>query len=636
MQKYIFLNYKILTFLFISAFYLSCSNDADNKTELKSLTDLEIQEILYPTNIDKSITYLNPDLTVDERVSDLLSRMTIEEKAAQMVQGERKFIMNDDILKYGVGSVLSGGGSTPGQNKIEDWNNLIKGYQLAACRRDLKIPIIYGVDAVHGHANVVGATIFPHNIGLGAANNDLLMFEMGKITAKEVFLTGINWNFAPCVALAMDPRWGRTYESFSTEEEIVTRLAHAYTKGANSVNMVACAKHYLGDGGTAMGTGLDNKMDRGNTIISEEELKITLLPPYKAQVDLGVQTIMPSYSSINGIKMHQNDQLINGVLKTDLNFNGFVISDWEAMQEIPDASFEEQVWISINAGVDMLMQPETWKNTMDAIIKGAKNNKITQERIDEAVSRILKVKFESGLFEDPLLQKNENKAETLRSNEAVNVATQLAEQSLVLLKNKNNILPLKENMKVYLAGAGANNIGLQCGGWTIEWQGKIDSTEKMTHGVTILEGLQTYSESKNIQVITDESKALEADVVLMVLAEKPYAEMQGDSEDLSLTGSLADTGNKETIQFVKSLNKPTVSILLAGRHLVDLDDYLKDWESVVMAYLPGSEGGQGIANVLVGEKSFVGKLAMPWYKDVEDIRKEDAELLYQIGYGLTY
>jgi len=400
--------------------------------------------------------------------------------------------------------------------------------------------------------------------------------------------------------------------------------------------MVACAKHYLGDGGTAMGTGLDNKMDRGNTIISDEELKMTLLPPYKAQVDLGVQTIMPSYNSINGTKMHQHDQLINGVLKKDLNFNGFVISDWEAMQEIPDASFEEQVWISINAGVDMLMQPETWKNTMDAIIKGAKNNKITQERIDEAVSRILKVKFESGLFEDPLLQKNENKAETLRSNEAVNVATQLAEQSLVLLKNKNNILPIKENMKVYLAGAGANNIGLQCGGWTIEWQGKIDSTEKMTHGVTILEGLQTYSESKNIQVITDESKASEADVVLMVLAEKPYAEMQGDSEDLSLTGSLADTGNKETIQFVKSLNKPTVSILLAGRHLVDLDDYLKDWESVVMAYLPGSEGGQGIANVLVGEKSFVGKLAMPWYKDVEDIRKEDAELLYQIGYGLTY
>ncbi|RLD83653.1 MAG: beta-glucosidase [Bacteroidetes bacterium] len=636
MQKYLLLHHKIIVILLISIFYISCSNNNNNKTELENLTDQEIKEILYPTNIDKSITYLNPDISIDERVSDLLSKMSIEDKAAQMVQGERKFTSNKDILKYGMGSVLSGGGSTPGQNKVEDWNKLIKDYQVAAFSRDLKIPIIYGVDAVHGHANVVGATIFPHNIGLGAANNDSLMFEMGKITAKEVFSTGINWNFAPCVALAMDPRWGRTYESFSTEEEIVTRLGRAYTKGANSVNMVACAKHYLGDGGTAMGTGLDNKMDRGNTIISEEELKTKLLPPYKAQVDQGVQTIMPSYSSINGTKMHQHDQLINGILKNEMNFNGFVISDWEAMEEIPDASFEEQVWIAINSGVDMLMQPETWKNTIDAIIKGIKNDKITQARIDDAVSRILKVKFESGLFEDPLLQKNENKAEMLRSEEAVHVATQLVEQSLVLLKNENNILPLKENIKLYIAGAGANNIGLQCGGWTIDWQGKIDSIEKITPGVSILEGLQTYAESKNIQIITDESEASETDIVLMVLSEKPYAEMQGDSEDLSLTGSLAHDGNKETIQFVESLNKPTVSILMAGRHLVNIDDYLNDWESVVMAYLPGSEGGQGIANVLVGKKNFVGKLAMPWYKDVKDIRKENVELLYKIGYGLSY
>lgn len=636
MQKYKLLNYKILAVLFISIFYINCSNNTDNKKDLKSLTDQEIQEILYPTDVDKSLIYLNPDIRIDERVSDLLSRMTLEDKAAQLVQGERKHTSANDVQKYGMGSVLSGGGSTPGQNKVEDWNNLIKGFQVAALSRDLKIPIIYGVDAVHGHSNVVGATIFPHNIGLGAANNDSLMFEMGKITSKEVFSTGINWNFAPCVALAMDPRWGRTYESFSTKTEIVTRLAEAYTKGAMSVHMVACAKHYLGDGGTVMGTGLNNKMDRGNTIISEEELHTKLLPPYKAQVELGVQTVMPSYSSINGTKMHQHDQLINGVLKSDLNYKGFVISDWQAMEEIPDASFEEQVWISINAGVDMLMQPETWKNTIDAIIKGVKNGKITQARIDDAVSRILKVKFESGLFEDPLLIKNENKAEKLRSEEAINVATQLAEQSLVLLKNDNNILPLKKNVKVYIAGAGANNMGLQCGGWTIEWQGKIDSTEKITHGVTILEGLQTFSESKNIQIITNKNKASEADVILMVLAEKPYAEMQGDSEDLSLTGSHAHQGNKQTIQFVKSLNKPTVSILLAGRHLVDLDDYLNDWESVVMAYLPGSEGGQGIANVLVGEKNFVGKLAMPWYKDVNDIRKENAELLFEIGYGLSY
>lgn len=636
MQKHIRLNKKILAILIISISYIACSNNTNNVANLKNLTDQEIQDILYPTNIDQSIIYLNAENSIDERVSDLLSRMTIEEKAAQMVQGERKSVSTIDLQKYGLGSVLSGGGSIPGDNKISDWTDMIKNYQLSAMSRKLKIPIIYGVDAVHGHSNVVGATIFPHNIGLGAANNDSLVFQMGKITASEVFLTGINWSFSPCLALAMDPRWGRTYESFSTETEIVTKLGEAYTKGAMSIGMVACAKHYLGDGGTTMGTGLDNKMDRGNTIISEEELRTKLLPPYKAQIEQGIQTIMPSYSSINGTKMHQNSQLINGVLKTELNFKGFVISDWKAMEEIPDASFEEQVWISINAGVDMLMQPETWKNTIDAIIKGAKNGKISEARIDEAVKRILKVKFESGLFEDPIQLRNENKAVKLRSDEAISVATHLAEQSLVLLKNDNNTLPLKENTKIFITGAGANNIGLQCGGWTIEWQGKLDSTERITDGVTILEGLKSYSESKNIQIITDESRASEADVVLMVLAEKPYAEMEGDSEDLSITGSHAHKGNKETLKFVKSLNKPTISILLAGRNLVDIDDYLNDWESVVMAYLPGSEGGQAIANVLVGEKNFVGKLAMPWYKDVEDIRKENIELLYPIGYGLSY
>ncbi len=626
---------KNLLLVLLSIMVMNCSNKNDTNSHESHPTDSDI-ELLYPSKLDKDLAYLNSNNTTEERISDLLNRMSLEEKAAQMVQGERNHVSAKDIEKYGLGSILSGGGSTPGTNKKEEWNAMIKGYQLAAFSRDLKIPIIYGIDAVHGNSNVAGATIFPHNIGLGAANNDSLLFEMGKITAQEVLSIGINWNFAPCVALATDPRWGRTYESFSTVEGIVTKLGRAYTKGAMSVGMVASAKHFIGDGGTLHGTGLDNKLDRGNTKISQEEIQKYLLPPYVEQVKLGVQTIMPSYSSINGVKMHQHSNLINDVLKEELKFKGFIVTDWKAVEEIPAESFPEQVWISINAGIDMLMQPEKWKSTIDAIIEGANKGHITQERIDDAVSRILKVKFESGLFEDPLFQNNINKAKNFREEKAIDVATQLAEESLVLLQNKDNLLPLKENSKIFVVGEGVDNIGLQCGGWTITWQGGVDSTNRITTGVSISEALEALAGTKNIKIIKDRSNALQADVVLMVLAEKPYAEMQGDSEDLSLTGSHAHAGNEETINFVKSLNKPTTAILLAGRHLVDLDDYLGDWESVVMAYLPGSEGGQAIGNVLIGNKDFTGKLAMPWYRDVKDIKVKKADLLFQIGHGLSY
>lgn len=628
-------NYKNLGLLFLTIFFLNCSDKNKDTNVQSAIIDQDIEK-LYNLEIDKSLIYLDPGNSTEDRISDLLARMSLEDKAAQMVQGERNHTLAEDVEKYGLGSVLSGGGSTPGNNTPEDWNDMIKGYQMAAFSRALKIPIIYGVDAVHGHSNVAGATIFPHNIGLGAANNDSLIYEMGKITAQEVLSTGINWNFAPCVALAMDPRWGRTYESFSTVENIVTKLGSAYTRGSMSTGMVASAKHYLGDGGTLSGTGLDKKLDRGNTIISEEELQTKLLPPYKAQVELGVQTIMPSYSSINGKKMHQHSKLINDVLKGDLDFEGFVISDWQGIEEIPNANFQEQVWISINAGIDMLMQPEKWKIAIESIIEGVIDGHILEDRIDDAVSKILKVKFESGLFEDPLLIKNKSRTDEFRGKEAINIATQLVEKSLVLLQNRNNRLPIKENSKVFVIGEGAGNIGLQCGGWTIKWQGLIDSTKRITDGTTILEALQAHAETKNIEIIKDQDKASEADIVLMVLSEIPYAEMQGDSEDLSLTGSHAHEGNEETIKFVNSLNKPTVTILLAGRHLVDLVDYLDDWESIVMAYLPGSEGGQGIANVLLGEKNFEGKLPMPWYKDVKDIRKDNVDLLYKIGYGLSY
>jgi beta-glucosidase len=592
--------------------------------------------LLYPEKPRSGAIYLDTSKQTEERISDLISKMTLQQKAAQMSQGEIPYVSPKDIATYGLGSVLNGGNTNPGNNTIRDWQQIITDYQEAAFSRDLKIPIIYGTDAVHGHSNLKGATIFPHNIGLGAANNDSLMFLMGKITGAECLLTNVNWTFAPCLALAMDPRWGRTYESFSTNEEIVTRLGKAFTNGLLSANVVGSAKHYLGDGGTTMGSGLDGKLDRGNTVIAIEDLRKTLLPPYQAQINAGMQTIMPSYSSINGIKMHERADLINDLLKEELGFTGFTISDWQAIEEISATSFERQVWTAVNSGIDMIMQPEKWKMTIDAIVAGVEKGTITTERIDDAVSRILKVKFESGLFEDPLVIKNPARANELRSPDAVAIATRLAEESLVLLKNNNELLPLKENAKVFITGKGSDDMGLQCGGWTIGWQGTADNGQKVTEGSTILEGLKNLAPEMNLEIITEPSRATEADVVVAVIAEEPYAEMHGDTKDLSITGSHAHEENQKTIDLIASLNKPTVVVILAGRQQVDLGNFLDDWDAVVMAYWPGSEGGQALANVIAGKRDFSGKLPMPWYRSVNDIGKRNTSLLFDLGYGLSY
>lgn len=586
--------------------------------------------------MSKPPVYLNPKFTTEERVSDLVSRMSLSQKVGQMIQAEWTQLTPSEMATYELGSLLSGGQAILSNNTIAGWKKLISDYQEAMLSTPLKIPAIFGIDAVHGHNNVYGATIFPHNIGLGAANDEEGIYKMSKIVAREVFTTGFSWNFAPCVAMANDPRWGRTYESFGTNPKLVNKLGLAYTKGQLAMSMVACAKHYLGDGGTKMGTGLDNKSDRGNTILSETEINDTLLPAYKAQIELGVPTIMPSYSSLNGVKMHQNGEYINGILKGELGFKGFVISDWEAIREIPNANFEEQVWISVNAGVDMLMEPEKWKATFYALIRGVENGHITEDRINDAVSRILRVKFDSGLFEDPMMEKHAPKTRKLRTNTARKIARDLAEKSLVLLKNESNILPIKEGTSIFVNGAGAHNIGLQCGGWTIDWNGLIDNGKKITEGITILEGLKNIAPSKKLTILIDKNEAKNADIVMQVLSELPYAEMQGDSEDIELTGVLGHPDNAATMAFCSSLGKPIITIILAGRHLANLSKDLATWTSCIMAYLPGSEGGQAIAEVLVGNKKIYGQLPMPWYQTVADIEKEVPELLFEVGYGLKY
>ena len=596
---------------------MALSSFAGCKKE-ESSPEEEIEQIVIPQTDN-----------VDDTIKAIIAGMTIEDKAGQMVQGALYAIQPSDVKKYGLGSVLSGGGNSVGSGTLKEWNKFIDSLQDAALSRSVPIPVIYGIDAVHGNVLIENPIVFPHNIGLGAANDPELMGEMGAIIAQEMSAAGIHWNFGPCVACALDPRWGRTFESMSTDPEIVASLASAYTIGMQEYNVIACAKHFMGDGGIEYGTGQQSPLDRGDVVMTDEEFREAFLLPYKQLVDDGVLTVMTSFTSINGVMMHENKYYLTDVLKGELGFKGFVVSDWEAHQLIEGDSYSDKVATAINAGIDMLMEPEDWKMAIGAIVDETNKGNIPMERIDDAVYRILWVKFQIGLFDNPYPHADYE----IRSAENIKVAEELVEKSCVLLKNENDILPIKNGTTVFVAGPAASNIGVQCGGWTKTWQGNVDLYGKITEGTTIIEGLSGLSESKNIKIVTDEKKLGEADVLIIVLGEKPYAEWEGDSDDMSITGNLALSGNQIAIDFAKSAGIPVVTVILAGRNVI-ITDYIDDWDAVVMAYLPGTEG-QGIANLLFGDAQFTGKLPMPWYETVEDIKKDEPDLLFDIGFGIT-
>jgi len=587
------------------------------------------------TVTDVSDTRQTVKVLKETSIEDLIASMTLEEKVGQMIQGARDQMPAATVKRLNLGSVLSGGGSYPNNNTIKDWEAMIKDYQDAALSTDKGIPIIYGVDAVHGLALVKNAVVFPHNIGLGAANDPELMYEMGAAVAEEMKLIRVPWNFSPCVAVNTDPRWGRTYECYSSDPAIVTELAKAYVMGQMDHGVVPSAKHYVADGGAIFGTGEgDFLIDRGDANMPEEELREIHLRPYKELVDSGIKIIMASYSSWNGVKMHEHEYLLTEVLKKEFGFQGFIVSDWEATSGLGGATYEENIARAVNAGVDMLMESFTYEKAYPTLLNAVKKGKITEERIDDAVRRILTVKKEMGLFDDPYMEKVSREANELGSAKYRNLAKRLVEKSLVLLKNDNNILPFKKGQKIFVTGPAANDMGMQCGGWGLTWQGTLDNGgAKVTEGVTILEGLIEYGKKYGFEIITDENRADEADTVLLAIGEVPYAEYMGDTEDMSITGSKAHPDNIVAIEKAKSLNKPVVTLLIAGRNVI-ITDYIDDWDGVVMCYLPGSEG-DGIASVLSGEVSFTGKLPMPYYKSVEDIGKDNPMLLFEAGYGLT-
>ncbi|MFL3013822.1 MAG: glycoside hydrolase family 3 protein [Candidatus Neomarinimicrobiota bacterium] len=576
-------------------------------------------------------------------LSELIDNMTLEEKIGQMTQVDYRYLENkSDIKKYFLGSILSGGGSTPPTNQPSSWVDLYNGFQKEALKTRLKVPLIYGIDAVHGHNNVYGATMFPHNIGLGCANDKLLVQKIAAATAAEVKATGLDWTFAPCVAVAQDERWGRTYESFSEDSKIVTELGVASTLGyqgrtLNKNSVLACAKHFVGDGNTVFGTGTNwYKIDRGDVVLDEKELRSKYIKPFKESIKAGVGSIMISYNSWKGKKLHGHKYLIDDLLRKELDFKGIVISDWAGINEI-DQDYKTCVIQSINAGIDMNMVPgslnpddNSYDDFIRLAIESVKEGSIPMERIDDAVYRILKIKKQLGLFDKPIKSPSNKKIVGSAKHKAL--ARESVRKSLVLLKNKNNILPLKKSgKKITLVGDHANNIGYQCGGWTIHWQG---GSGDITPGTTILQAFKTaVRDSNSIHYSKNGDDLLNPDIIVLALGEKPYTEGVGDRDDLQLSDE-----DQKLLSKVKASKKPYIIILISGRPMV-INKALDNSNAFIAAWLPGTEGG-GISDVIFGDYDFSGKLSMSWPKSMEQIPinygDSNYDPLFQFGFGLSY
>ena len=556
---------------------------------------------------------------------EITARLTLEQKAAQMVQPACYNVNSVSMSENCYGSILS----QPVHMDAADWRGYTARLQKAALESQAGIPFIYGQDDVHGVNYCLGAVLFPHNIGLGAANDEDLMYRIGRITADEALLCHMPWNFAPVVAQSGDPRWGRTYECYSSDLEIIKKLSTAYTRGLQDGGAVACPKHFFGDGNTVFGTGeckdAYRLIDRGNAQLSDSEIE-QLLAVYQAQVDAGAQTIMVSFSSLNGVKMHENKKYLD-ILKNDMGFKGYLVSDWNAVQQLSPKTYYEQIVAAVNAGLDMLMEVDSFNKARDIIVQAVQAGDIPESRVDDAVRRILQVKLDAGILDDPLFENVQTAQAETGSAAYRAVAEEAVEKSLVLLKNEGNILPLRPGTAVYVMGPAADNDQAQCGGWSVDWTGW-----KSIPGVTtILDGLNLKAEEYGIRMITDADEADQADVVLLVVGESAYAEWTGDTKDMELCGVKGTPGNRDAILAADILGKPVVTLVVAGRQVL-ISEYMAQWDTAVMCYLPGSEG-QGVANVLCGNKPFTGKLPSPWYSSVDQIGTDECWL--PVGYGLT-
>ncbi len=593
---------------------------------------------------------------ISEKVEELLSKMTLDQKIGQMTQPERREISTEEVKTYHIGSVLSGGGSLPGDNNPADWVAMNDAYWAASMdssNDSLAIPLLYGVDAIHGNNNVRGATVFPHNIGLGAANDPDLLERIGQITAKEILATGVEWTFAPTLAVVRNDHWGRTYESYSEDPKIVNYYAGRFVNGLQGNlgqdSVVGCAKHWVGDGGTTGG------VDQGETTISFEDFERIHISSYYQALESGVLTVMVSYNSWNGNKCHGHRYLITELLKKKMNFQGFVVSDWNGIDQLSE-DFKEAIAMGVNAGIDMFMTPEKWKLFVQYLRENIESGVVPIERIDDAVRRILTVKFIYGLFERPRpAERYWSEHSSFGSSEHREVAREAVRKSLVLLKNEKSILPLDKSSRILVAGKNADNRGHQCGGFTVQWQG-LSGNDGIEGGTSIWEGVSKVAPNAVLDIDGSQADPNKFDVAFVVIGEKPYAEGLGDVRvngkvdrgssmirpeqvfnTYSATLELAITHPEDlqTIRNITSKGIPVVVVLISGRPLV-VNKELEEATAFVAAWLPGSEG-QGIADVIFGDYDFQGKLSFSWPRADDEnwnVGDENYNPLFPYGFGL--
>ena len=599
-------------------------------------------------------------LTVEAQIDSLLSQMSLPEKIGQITQVEKNSIQPDEVTKHFIGSVLSGGGGNPSPNSPEDWARMVRPFQDAALQTRLRIPLIYGSDGVHGHNNVKGAVIFPHNIGLGATRDADLLKRIGQVTAKELLATNVHWTFAPAVSVPQDIRWGRIYEGYSENTEVVQEMSLALMEGLQShpYRIMASVKHYVADAATTWGSrpammwmsqhGTDQQnvaltqqqsqnpegkwsIDQGSADIDERTLREVHLPPYQAAIEAGALNIMVSYSSWRGLKMHAHKYLLTDVLKDEFGFEGFVVSDWMAIDQIA-ADYYQCVVTAINAGVDMIMVPYDYLRCIQALTRAVESGDVSISRIDDAVRRILRAKIWLEVFESPF--GDEDLLSEVGCQEHRDVAREAVRKSLVLLKNDDNLLPLSADIpSMIVAGRATDDIGIQCGGWTIEWQGSAGNT---TPGTTILQGIrQLLPESTSLVYSSDGEFAhdLRADVGIVVVGELPYAEGEGDRNNLRLS--------PEQVVIIENTRRhchKLVLVVISGRPII-ITDLVDSCDAIVAAWLPGTEG-DGVAEVLFGKYPFGGKLSFAWPRDMDQIPRaallqSSEPPLWDFGYGLT-
>lgn len=572
-----------------------------------------------------------PVMDSDKKADELLLKMSLREKIGQMTLVEKMYLDNpDDIMNYNLGALLSGGDSMPEEPTAEGWAKMVDGFQAIALKTRLAIPIFFGIDSVHGHAKIVNATIFPHNIGMGCTWDPKLIEKAAHITAVEMAATGITWNYAPCIAVVRDIRWGRTYESYGEQPDMVSKMGVSYIRGLQGKDLtaedsvLATPKHFIADGGTEDGK------NEGNALGTEQMLRKLYLPPYLAALSNGARVIMASFSSWNGIKMHANRELLTGLLKEELKFTGFICSDWGAVQRLP-GEFPYQVQTAINAGIDMVMVPKDYKKFIDTLESLVRSGAVPQSRVDDAVKRILKVKFETGLFQRPF--SNKKLLAKVGSEEHRKVARQCVRESAVLLKNANNILPLSKKLKkIIVAGSYIDSVDIQCGGWTVTWQG---GSGKVQGGITLLNAIRKAVSPGTKVVYSPEGNDLpsDANVAIVATGENPYAETMGDRTDLVM-----DPFETDIVDKLVKKKIPVVMVMFSGRPLI-VSGEIQKWNAFLAAWLPGPEAG-GIADILFGDYNPTGKLSVSWPKDMGQfpvfLRDTEYKPLFKYGFGLRY